>query len=66
MDNSLTASCKLNGLNPIVWLTGVLTGLPPLPKEDKCPLEQLLANNWNQKPAQPTFKEVLETNEAIK
>lgn len=56
---SLTGSCKLNGINPMVWLTDVLERLPYLPKEEKY-LELLLPNNWQPKPAQPSLEEVLE------
>ncbi|RYY13450.1 MAG: transposase [Chitinophagaceae bacterium] len=56
---SLTASCKLNGLNPMVWLTDILERLPYLPKDDKY-LEQLLPNNWQPKPAVPSLTEIIE------
>ena len=45
---SLTESCKLNGLNPMVWLTDVLTRMSYLPPEPEI-LRMLLPNNW--KPA---------------
>ena len=44
---SLMASCKLNGHNPMVYLTDVLTRIAYLPEEY---WEQLLPNNW-----QPAF-----------
>jgi transposase len=40
---SLMASSKLNGLNPMEWLTDVLTRIAYLPEEY---WEQLLPNNW--------------------
>jgi transposase len=45
---SLMISCKLNGINPQVYLPDVLTRLSYLPKEDKY-LELLLPNNWQPK-----------------
>ncbi|SDF12328.1 Transposase [Mucilaginibacter pineti] len=45
---SLTATCKLNGINPLVWLTDVMQRLAYLPKEDKY-LELLLPQNWRPK-----------------
>lgn len=45
---SLMLSCKLNGINPQVYLPDVLTRLSYLPKEDKY-LEMLLPNNWQPK-----------------
>ncbi|WP_121197994.1 IS66 family transposase [Mucilaginibacter gracilis] len=45
---SLTATCKLNGINPLVWLTDVMQRLAYLPKEDKY-LEMLLPQNWQPK-----------------
>ncbi|MBB5440584.1 transposase [Pedobacter sp. AK017] len=56
---SLTASCKLNGVNPMAWLTDVLERLPYLPKDDKY-LELLLPNNWQPKPVVPSLTEILE------
>lgn len=53
---SLTASCKLNGINPMVWMTDILSRVPYLPKEDKY-LEQLLPNNWQPKPAIPSLED---------
>ena len=43
---SLTESFKLNGLNPMVWLTDVLTRMSYLPKEY---WGELLPHNWQPK-----------------
>ncbi|WP_276088922.1 IS66 family transposase [Pedobacter sp. JY14-1] len=56
---SLTATCKLNGLNPMVWLTDVLERLPYLPKQDSY-LEMLLPHNWQPKPAPTSNEQVQE------
>ena len=40
---SLLGSCKLNGVNPLVWLTDVLTRLPMHPINQ---IKELLPHNW--------------------
>lgn len=55
---SLMISCKLNGINPQVYLPDVLERLAYLPKEDHI-LQMLLPNNW-----QPKL-EAKSTNELI-
>jgi hypothetical protein len=40
---SLLGSCKLNGINPLVWLTDVLTRLPVHPINQ---IKELLPHNW--------------------
>ncbi|MCU7552943.1 IS66 family transposase [Chitinophagaceae bacterium LB-8] len=40
---SLLGSCKLHGINPLVWLTDVLTRLPMQPINQ---IKELLPHNW--------------------
>ena len=43
---SLMGTCKLNGINPFIWLRDVLQRITNHPQEN---LQELLPNNWELK-----------------